>query len=85
MVDQVEQFDVAIIGHGPVGSTLANILGQFDVSTMGNVPNVGLMAQKAEEYGSHDKTFEVKDSGMKGQTPLFAEYWGNVHTPYFSL
>lgn len=37
--------------------------GQFDVSTMGNVPNVGLMAQKAEEYGSHDKTFEVPCSG----------------------
>ena len=33
--------------------------GQFDVATMGNVPNVGLMAQKAEEYGSHDKTFEI--------------------------
>jgi len=38
--------------------------GQFDVTTMGNVPNVGLMAQKAEEYGSHDKTFEMKTSGM---------------------
>jgi len=35
--------------------------GQFDVSTMGNVPNVGLMAQKAEEYGSHDKTFEIPE------------------------
>ena len=34
--------------------------GQWDVKTMGNVPNVGLMAQKAEEYGSHDKTFEVE-------------------------
>jgi len=33
--------------------------GQFDVSTMGHVSNVGLMAQKAEEYGSHDKTFQV--------------------------
>ncbi len=33
--------------------------GAFDPSTMGSVPNVGLMAQKAEEYGSHDKTFEV--------------------------
>ena len=33
--------------------------GQFDPSTMGSVPNVGLMAQKAEEYGSHDKTFET--------------------------
>jgi isocitrate dehydrogenase len=37
--------------------------GQFDVSTMGNVANVGLMAQKAEEYGSHDKTFEVPQAG----------------------
>ncbi len=33
--------------------------GAFDVTTMGNVANVGLMAQKAEEYGSHDKTFEI--------------------------
>jgi len=37
--------------------------GQFNVSTMGNVANVGLMAQKAEEYGSHDKTFEIASSG----------------------
>lgn len=37
--------------------------GQFDVSTMGNVSNVGLMAQKAEEYGSHDKTFEIPKKG----------------------
>jgi isocitrate dehydrogenase len=37
--------------------------GQFDVSTMGSVANVGLMAQKAEEYGSHDKTFELAASG----------------------
>ncbi len=37
--------------------------GAFDVSTMGNVSNVGLMAQKAEEYGSHDKTFEIAGSG----------------------
>jgi isocitrate dehydrogenase len=37
--------------------------GQFDVSSMGNVSNVGLMAQKAEEYGSHDKTFEVPELG----------------------
>ena len=33
--------------------------GAFDPATMGSVPNVGLMAQAAEEYGSHDKTFEV--------------------------
>ena len=37
--------------------------GAFDVTTMGNVCNVGLMAQKAEEYGSHDKTFEIAASG----------------------
>jgi len=37
--------------------------GAFDVTTMGNVANVGLMAQKAEEYGSHDKTFEIPEAG----------------------
>jgi isocitrate dehydrogenase len=37
--------------------------GAFDVTTMGNVSNVGLMAQKAEEYGSHDKTFELSTQG----------------------
>jgi len=37
--------------------------GAFDPRTMGSVPNVGLMAQKAEEYGSHDKTFEMSESG----------------------
>ncbi len=37
--------------------------GAFDPTTMGNVSNVGLMAQKAEEYGSHDKTFEISDAG----------------------
>ena len=50
--------------------------GAFDVTTMGNVANVGLMAQKAEEYGSHDKTFEIPASGTvrvidgSGQTLL---------------
>ena len=38
--------------------------GNFDPTTMGTVPNVGLMAQKAEEYGSHDKTFEASDNGI---------------------
>jgi len=38
--------------------------GAFDPTTMGTVPNVGLMAQKAEEYGSHDKTFEQKADGI---------------------
>ncbi len=37
--------------------------GAFDVTTMGTVPNIGLMAQKAEEYGSHDKTFEMTEGG----------------------
>ena len=38
--------------------------GAFDPATMGTVPNVGLMAQKAEEYGSHDKTFEIAEPGV---------------------
>ena len=38
--------------------------GAFDPTTMGTVPNVGLMAQKAEEYGSHDKTFEIESNGV---------------------
>ena len=38
--------------------------GQFDPTTMGTVPNVGLMAQQAEEYGSHDKTFEIPQDGV---------------------
>ncbi|MBL4855931.1 MAG: NADP-dependent isocitrate dehydrogenase [Idiomarina sp.] len=38
--------------------------GAFDPATMGTVPNVGLMAQKAEEYGSHDKTFEIPANGV---------------------
>lgn len=42
----------------------AKVNGQFDPSTMGAVSNVGLMAQKAEEYGSHDKTFEAHDNGV---------------------
>ena len=38
--------------------------GKFDPKTMGTVPNVGLMAQQAEEYGSHDKTFEIAEAGV---------------------
>jgi isocitrate dehydrogenase len=38
--------------------------GNFDPVTMGSVPNVGLMAQQAEEYGSHDKTFEISEPGV---------------------
>ncbi|MFC7307781.1 NADP-dependent isocitrate dehydrogenase [Streptomyces monticola] len=48
--------------------------GAYDPSTMGSVPNVGLMAQKAEEYGSHDKTFEVQAAG----TVRLVDTAGNV-------
>ena len=44
--------------------------GNFDPKTMGTVPNVGLMAQKAEEYGSHDKTFEIPEDGIANITDL---------------
>jgi isocitrate dehydrogenase len=44
--------------------------GAFDPRTMGTVPNVGLMAQQAEEYGSHDKTFEVAEAGVANITDL---------------
>jgi len=44
--------------------------GAFDPKTMGTVPNVGLMAQQAEEYGSHDKTFEVPEDGVANITDL---------------
>ena len=44
--------------------------GNFDPATMGTVPNVGLMAQKAEEYGSHDKTFEIPEAGIANITDL---------------
>ncbi|MCZ4305504.1 NADP-dependent isocitrate dehydrogenase [Zoogloeaceae bacterium G21618-S1] len=44
--------------------------GNFDPKTMGTVPNVGLMAQKAEEYGSHDKTFEIPKAGVANITDL---------------
>ena len=42
--------------------------GNFDPKTMGTVPNVGLMAQKAEEYGSHDKTYEISEDGVANFT-----------------
>ena len=44
--------------------------GNFDPKTMGTVPNVGLMAQQAEEYGSHDKTFEIQEDGVANITDL---------------
>jgi isocitrate dehydrogenase len=44
--------------------------GAFDPKTMGTVPNVGLMAQQAEEYGSHDKTFEITEDGVANITDI---------------
>jgi isocitrate dehydrogenase len=44
--------------------------GAFDPKTMGTVPNVGLMAQQAEEYGSHDKTFEISEDGVVNITDI---------------
>jgi isocitrate dehydrogenase len=44
--------------------------GAFDPRTMGTVPNVGLMAQQAEEYGSHDKTFEIPEDGVANITDI---------------
>ncbi len=44
--------------------------GNFDPKTMGTVPNVGLMAQQAEEYGSHDKTFEIPEAGVANITDI---------------
>ena len=61
---------VAVIPDRSYSTMYAAILedakakGQFDPATMGNVSNVGLMAQKAEEYGSHDKTFEAPGEGV---------------------
>ena len=62
--------------------------GAFDPATMGSVPNVGLMAQKAEEYGSHDKTFIAPGAGTirvvdesTGETLLAAEGRGGRHLP----
>ncbi|MBK9609827.1 MAG: NADP-dependent isocitrate dehydrogenase [Betaproteobacteria bacterium] len=48
--------------------------GAFDPATMGTVPNVGLMAQQAEEYGSHDKTFEIPEDGVA----RIVDFDGNV-------
>ncbi|MFT6336839.1 MAG: isocitrate dehydrogenase [Halioglobus sp.] len=52
--------------------------GAFDPVTMGTVPNVGLMAQKAEEYGSHDKTFEIPEDG----TVKIIDNNGNILTSH---
>ena len=55
--------------------------GQFDVATMGNVANVGLMAQKAEEYGSHDKTFQLAQDGVVKVWPRHAAHPAQPSTP----
>ena len=52
--------------------------GAFDPKIMGTVPNVGLMAQKAEEYGSHDKTFEIQEAGVVRVTDIE----GNILTEH---
>ncbi len=47
----------------------------------GSVPNVGLMAQKAEEYGSHDKTFEIKAPGQVKKLIIMEQrFYGHAHT-----
>ena len=51
----------AVVYQATIEDVIAN--GPLDPSTIGSVPNVGLMAQAAEEYGSHDKTFEIKSAG----------------------
>jgi isocitrate dehydrogenase len=67
--DDAEQDALAVIpdsSYAPIYQVVIDDCrahGAFDPSTMGSVPNVGLMAQKAEEYGSHDKTFEVQTTG----------------------
>ncbi|MGO1423582.1 MAG: NADP-dependent isocitrate dehydrogenase [Brachybacterium sp.] len=67
--DDAEQDTLAVIPDSSYAGVYAATVedcqahGAFDPTTMGTVPNVGLMAQKAEEYGSHDKTFEVAADG----------------------
>lgn len=67
--DDAEQDTLAVIPDSSYADVYAATIedcqanGAFDPTTMGTVPNVGLMAQKAEEYGSHDKTFEIAADG----------------------
>ena len=67
--DDAEQDALAVIPDSSYADVYAATIedcqahGAFDPTTMGTVPNVGLMAQKAEEYGSHDKTFEIAADG----------------------
>lgn len=65
-----EQDTLAVIPDSSYAGVYVTVIedckkhGAFDPATMGSVPNVGLMAQKAEEYGSHDKTFEIAGEGV---------------------
>ncbi|WP_030017319.1 NADP-dependent isocitrate dehydrogenase [Streptomyces monomycini] len=67
--DDQEQDALAVIPDSSYAGVYQAVIedckanGAYDPSTMGSVPNVGLMAQKAEEYGSHDKTFEIPTTG----------------------
>ncbi|MEM9606888.1 MAG: NADP-dependent isocitrate dehydrogenase [Actinomycetota bacterium] len=67
--DGEEQDTKAVIPDSSYAGVYATVIddckanGAYDPTTMGSVPNVGLMAQKAEEYGSHDKTFEMEATG----------------------
>ncbi len=67
--DGSEQDTIAVIPDSSYAGIYQAVLddcranGAYDPTTMGTVPNVGLMAQKAEEYGSHDKTFEIPEAG----------------------
>ncbi|MEU6962452.1 NADP-dependent isocitrate dehydrogenase [Streptomyces chrestomyceticus] len=67
--DDQEQDALAVIPDSSYAGVYQAVIedckanGAYDPSTMGSVPNVGLMAQKAEEYGSHDKTFEIPATG----------------------
>ncbi|MDN6509604.1 MAG: NADP-dependent isocitrate dehydrogenase [Corynebacterium sp.] len=67
--DDAEQDALAVIPDSSYAGVFQTVIedcrknGAFDPTTMGTVPNVGLMAQKAEEYGSHDKTFKIATAG----------------------
>ncbi|MDN5792856.1 MAG: NADP-dependent isocitrate dehydrogenase, partial [Brevibacterium aurantiacum] len=68
--DDAKQDALAVIPDSSYAGVYQTVIedcranGAFDPTTMGTVPNVGLMAQKAEEYGSHDKTFEIAQDGV---------------------
>ncbi|AMB58878.1 NADP-dependent isocitrate dehydrogenase [Microterricola viridarii] len=68
-VDGAEHDTIAVIPDSSYAGIYQAVIddcranGAYDPTTMGTVPNVGLMAQKAEEYGSHDKTFELSEAG----------------------